>query len=390
MKVAVQEPPAPTPPERIFTRDFTLTCLSCFFLFGSFNLLLPTIPLYAVQLGASEAQTGLVVGIFAFGSLLLRPFMGYLADRGSSKAMLLVGAAIFAVSSLSYLGASGLLVLLALRTFHGTGMSMYPTAANAIVAELAPPRRRGEAMGFYGLSYTMSMALGPALGMALLRGLDFPGLFTVSALTAVVGFALALPIATRRDPGLPGIPFRFYVPEALFPAAILFTYCFTFGAVGTYVPLFAVQQGVGNPGLFFTAYALSVLAIRTLAGRLSDRRGRAAVIVPGLALVVLGLAATAASTGLGTLLLGGVAYGLGFGMIHPALIAFTVDRTSSRERGTALATLSSAFELGIALGAWVMGGLVAWVGLRGTFWLSALFPLAGLIALLVRGRRWGL
>ena len=62
--------------EKIWTRDFLLICLANFFVFLGFQMTLPTIPLFVESLGGNEQLIGLVVGIFTFSALIVRPFAG--------------------------------------------------------------------------------------------------------------------------------------------------------------------------------------------------------------------------------------------------------------------------------------------------------------------------
>src|SRR5256712_7010265 len=61
------------------------------------------------------------------------------------------------------------------------------------------------------------------------------------------------------------------------------------GAAFSFVPLLGISRGVTNPGLYFTAVAISSIVARLLTGRIADRRGRFAAIVPGMIVTAVGL-----------------------------------------------------------------------------------------------------
>jgi MFS family permease len=141
------------------------------------------------------------------------------------------------------------------------------------------------------------------------------------------------------------------------------------------VPVYALRAGLENPGLYFLAFALAMIGGQTVGGRLSDRFGRAAVIVPGLLLLAAGIALVPSLRGL-ALLASGVVAGLGHGAAQPSLLALAVDRAGPAERGAALGTVGTFLEMGIGGGSILAGLLAGWIGLEAMFVLIAAGPLS--------------
>ncbi|NLB88916.1 MAG: MFS transporter, partial [Syntrophomonadaceae bacterium] len=81
--------------EGLWTRDFILITLITLFSFLSFQMLLPTLPVYATKLGGSDTHAGLVIGIFTFSAVLIRPFAGYALDAYGRKGLFIIGLLIF-------------------------------------------------------------------------------------------------------------------------------------------------------------------------------------------------------------------------------------------------------------------------------------------------------
>ena len=81
------------------------------------------------------------------------------------------------MAPIGYALGTGVLALVLVRLLHGSGMALYPTAATALVADVAPPARRGEFLGLFGAAGSIAMALGPITGVALVERLGFGGLF---------------------------------------------------------------------------------------------------------------------------------------------------------------------------------------------------------------------
>lgn len=367
----------------IFTGNFILACLSTLAFFGSFQLLLPTLPLYVLGLGGKESEIGLIIGVFSISSIGLRPFIGRWVDERGKKGFLLLGSVIFLLSSFLYELTKTVPQLLLLRLLHGAGIAAFTTSVNALVADIVPSQRRGEAMGYFGIFPNVATALGPALGMAVVSSYSFTVLFLVSAGLGLVALLLSSLITephSGQDHGEGGS--SFLSRGALFPSTIVFTLTVTYGAVVSFFPLFAIKEGFTNPGLFFTVYAVVLILVRNFTGRLSDRYGRAAVIVPGLALVSSAMVLLSLTSSIIAFLLVAVLYALGFASVHPTLLALVADRVGSGQRGAAMGTFSTAFDLGIGLGAFLWGWVVEYQGFPIMFFSAGLVPLAGIVAFL--------
>ena len=375
------EPTVPQATGKLFTADFVLLCVGSIFFYFSFHMLLPTLPTYILKLGGDERQVGLIIGAFATSALLCRLPIGWLLDRsGATKGLIVAGTLLFLASSILYGFARTVLAVLAIRFLHGAGMGAYNTASSTLAAHITPVRRRGEGLGIFGMASNLSMAVGPAAGVAILGANSYSLLFGASAAAALIGVALALPLrnhssfeshATHRRRG------AFYSREALFPSAVIFLACLTYGVMVSFLPLFAIERELGNAGLFFLPFAVSVAAARAPAGRLSDRYGRAALIAPGMALVAGAMALLSHTHALCTLMTAAVIYGVGFACAHSPLMALAVDRTPPNERGIAMGTFTAAWELGIAGGSVFSGYLLAATSFETMFLAAAAAAVLG-------------
>ena len=365
--------------DSFLTRDYALLWIGSAAFYGSFQMLLTTLPVYALRLGARESDIGLLIGFFSISALLVRLPTGWLLDRGGRVPILLAGCAVFALSAAGYVLAGTVAALLAVRLFHGTGMSLFTTAAQTLVVDIAPKMRRGEAMGVYNIATTVAAGFGPAIGVALLGAVGFGYLFGVTGALAAAALVLCWLIVEPRRGSMPtarpapGRPTKIFSRAVIGPGLLLAAQMGTYGAVISFVPLLAARRGLDNPGLFFLAYAAAILVAQALAGRASDRLGRLAVVIPGLVVSAAGLIAISALAG-PWLLGAGVIYGVGAGMVQPALFAAGGERVPAAERGAAMATMGLFLELGIGGGSIVAGLVAGAVGLQTTFALAAALP----------------
>lgn len=255
------------------------------------------------------------------------------------------------MASSAFRSVSGILVL---RAFHGIGMGLFPTAATVVVAELAPLSRRGEAMGWFGVANSVGMILGPAAGTGVATHLGYQALFLLAGGIAGAGLACLVMLPSVGSPVSDArwtLGWRdLFSRAAILPAVLLLFLFVPYGSMMAFIPIVAARRGVGNPGLVFSVFALAVIAIRAKAGQISDVMGRAAVILPGMAVAAAAFAILGLTGGPLGVLLGAAVYGIGFGSALPVLMALTADRSSPVERGKAMGTFYTAWELGVSLG----------------------------------------
>jgi MFS family permease len=316
---------------------------------------------------------------------------GPMSDSWGRKPLLLVGAAMYATAVVLYPRAAVIPGLVAIRLIHGAGLALYTTASNTLVADVAPLRRRGEAVGNYGLSTGLGLVIGPLAGIAILQTSSFGGMFAVCAALSVLTIAASAFITpaprtagTRRRGVLLG---PVIAREALLPALLALMNTVSWGGVAAFVSIFAATRGIDSPGLFFGTVAAMMLLVRVVSGRASDRFGRIAVIVPGTLLSALGLSMLALSDGMPLFVLSAIVYGTGFGAVMPALQTLAADWALPGRRGVTMSTYSMGIDIGSGVGAVAFGPLAQVGAFTAMWWVAAGFILSSLVVLLVARRR---
>ncbi|MHB8072734.1 MFS transporter [Desulfosporosinus fructosivorans] len=375
----------PEPEGQIWNKTFFLIMLVSFLMFLSMYMLLPTLPLYAQTLGGNETVAGTIVAVFTLSAVLVRPWFGNLLDRKGRKLILIIGVGIFFVSALAYNLVFSIITLLVLRVVHGIGWGASTTATGTIASDVIPAVRRSEGMGYYGISATIAMSLGPALGLYLVEYRSYSVLFTGSAILAALGLVgsffinYEIPRKVQVEVKVPLVKGVILEKTAIPPAVVLFFITLTYGGIVSFLPSYATYRGVENIGIFFTVYALVLLLGRPIIGKLADRYGAQKFLVPGILMIATALLILVKASSLPMFLLVGVVYGLGFGTVQPILNALVISLSPPERRGAANATFAVAMDLGIGIGAVMLGFLAQKMGYEYMYGCSAIFALLALV-----------
>lgn len=379
------------PSERVFTPSFTFLLGGAFAFFTSMWLVTTLMPNYIVELGGSEADVGLVLGVFAFTALLARPIVGRLVDQLGRKIVAIAGLAIYAIAPLLYMFASSIPTILLARMFNGLGIAFFSTAGTTWVADMVPARRRAEAMGVYGSASQIALAVAPLLGAVIYGATGFTSVFLAATAVAALGMLLVNSAQEKRPaPGdrIKSDGFREAMGhrDVLTLAFSLMTTAATWGILISFLPIVTVQRQAGQSAHFFAIYAVVAVILRVLIGQASDRLGRKIVAAPALLLLAITMMLFATLSSSAMLYVLAILYSLSFGAIFPTLSAFLVDVVPSQMRGAAVGVFTAGFDLGVAVGSYGGGVIAEAMGMSATFVASGVLCLAGLVVLIVGTR----
>jgi MFS family permease len=379
-------------PDRLFTPRFLLMMSFSFTVFVSLFQLLPTAPFHILALGGSSVEAGLFLGLLTYASAVSAPITGAVADRVGKRRMLLVASAAIMVFSVLYALAPGYEAMFALVVVHGVFWSGLLSASAAYVIDLLPPSRRAEGMGYSGFASIFAVALAPNIGLWVF---DRGGWSLLCAEAAVLNAVMAV-IAWNLPADRPHTGKHLAMTLAnlvewrvLLVAITFFLYAFSYGAITSFVALFADQRGVTPRALYFTLFSLTIVASRPFIGRYADRVGHQRLIVPCLALIVIGVALLSIASTRADFGISALCFGLGFGSAYPIFVAHLMKTVPDHRRGATFGALIGAFDTGIGTGSIAMG----WLG--GRFGYARGFAIAAALAALsipyylyAERRRW--
>lgn len=370
----------------------TPTIAACLAISGGVHvvvyLLNATLPLHMVALGGSKTQVGLLFAVSTTVSMVLRPLVGAWVDRFGARRVMLPGAMVLIATLLLLPLAAAPAAYVVLIAGLGCANGVLATAAGVLVAQASSPARRGEALNVYFLATALSFAAGPPLGLGLYaRG----GIRPCFVAALGLGVLVALLILTLRSPALERVPhkgFRWFSRRALPAAATVVCVNIGYSSIYAFLPLYALASGLeGSLGWFYVLFSICIITGRLTLRGLSDRIGRAQVIMPAVALTTLSYLILALPPRVPTLAAAAIMLGAGVAMFYPTLLALLVDRTPEAERGSAMGTLSGSFDLGSVLGSLLVGFTVERVSFAAGFHAAAAGALAGLTLFVLAERR---
>jgi MFS family permease len=331
--------------------------------------------------GSTEAEIGVLIGVFFVSSLALRPFVGKALLRTPEKTFMIAGTLLFALTSLAYLLAPPFWPFFLVRIFQGVGLALFHTASFTLIANISPEGHLGQSLSYFFLAPNVSLALVPSLGMFLVNRFSFTFLFLTCTSLSLCALWITIKLKTR-----PLAPLDDVLPnkgvllsrEAIPPSVVSSLNFVMWGALAAFFPLYALNYGVTNPGLFFTAVAVMFFLGRAFGGKMLDLYSRDRVIPLLLVTSLISMVILAFSKTLTMFILVAVIWGIGNALLTPAILAYILDRTGS-SKGPAIGMYMLLSDLGLGLGPVIMGLIIRLSSYRTMFLCLAFTGVINLI-----------
>jgi MFS family permease len=382
----------------IFTRGFVLVTTATLVHSLAIGLISSTVALLIVQrLGLSTELIGITLGSSAIAAVLARLPMGPAIDRYGARRFGLSGPLFIATAAVllgsAQRGQPGtplaiqlpILVPLGAVVF-GLGMSTFSTASTTYLANTIPARRRAEGLGYFGIAAGSAQGIGAGFGYSIVASGGFGALYTVAAAASIVACLTVAQLKEVRPSVASAMAQRIgFEAQVLAPTVGLFSLIVANSFALALVPLMGAERGLQNPSIFFLAAAAASIVGR-LGGRIADR-GRLRAIVPGMLLMTVAQIMLTQAGSTECVIVAGVTAGLGLSIAQPALQALAFDLAPQSRRGAAMATFTSALDLGVLTGTTAAGIIVAQASFDAAFIVAAASPIVGLVLLLTLLRR---
>lgn len=334
---------------------------ACFLGFAAIGMTMQVMAIYANERFEADAVTaGFTVTIGSLATLISRPISGRFADQSGGRRVAMVGAALGLIGGIGHLAATSLPVLVLGRLFLGAGEGALFTGSVGWILTHTEQSRRGKIAGRFGLSMWLGLASGPLLATAILSVGAYRGLWIVTSIFPV--FAWILVASTKpedRGSFRSASTRRALFPRvAWIPGASGALSSIGYGVIAAFlVPRFT-SLGFTSQNLALTVFGIAFMIARFLGSGLADRFGPRWVLVSSFVVESTGLAGLSLTHVEWLAFTSIVFAGAGLSLLIPSVTSLVTEAADPHERTAALGAVTSAWDLGVAIGG-PMGGFVA-------------------------------
>ena len=307
-----------------------------------FSMVTPIITKYAISLGATVAVAGVIAGAFSITALVGRPFSGYISDKLNKKYVMLTATAVLALATLGYGISKGTSSLLFFRIVHGLAFSVSGTASISLGTIFIPQNRLGEGIGFLGMGFIISRAVGPNIGILILENFGysyvFMGAFIIIALSAGFMFMLKYKQVRDENPEKPVGRRKLKLGDLIAKELLMLTVivgCFSMmnGLISSFLVNLGDEKSIVGIGMYFTVNALVLFFIRPFAGKLIDKKSLAFIVYPAFILSMIAAAFIGLAVSLWMILVAAAFYAVGQGSSQPALQTTCIKKLGPKRVG---------------------------------------------------------
>jgi len=378
----------------LWSKDFVLNLVVAHLLLAGFFSLFMVVPGFIDKLGGKEWEIGVIIATFGLAGVIIRPMAGKWILKSGPKKVIICGILIFVGTTVLYIPLPSEWWIVPVRMVQGVGLAIAPVATSTVVANLAPESRRGEGMSYMGNSISIAQLYAPPIGFFIADSFSFSLAFIVASAFALVSFFVCMAMSDSKirmpvteeenqDSQAPLIS-----RAAIFPTIIFLTYAFTMAPVSTFLPMLSEVRELGvNPGFYFSILSGMTMITTLVSGRIADKFGRSAVIVPGLVLVSAAMFMLSGAFDSSLFFGAAFLHGIGYGLIYPGINSLVVDRVKPNERGSAIGTLQQAWDIGASGGNFIVGPIIGALGVGSGFVVVGLGAATGMVGFVTGNRK---
>jgi MFS transporter, DHA1 family, multidrug resistance protein len=334
--------------------------LVMFLVMVGFGIIIPVMPFYAEEIGASPTQLGLLMAVYSLMQLLFAPMWGRVSDRIGRKPVIMIGILGLSLSFFLMAISTELWMLFAARIIGGLLSSANMPTVMAYVADITSEEDRGKGMGIIGASVGLGFIFGPAIGGIFSKS-DMSTPFYLAGITSLITFLLVTFVLresltaeqrSQHTKEKTSLLTAFNGPLAVLYVLQLFVSLSLSGLEATFAYFAAEKAGLESVqlGYIFMIMGLAGAVVQGgLVGRLTKKFGEGAVIQLGIIISAIGFGLILLIEGFGTAALFLTIFGVGNGLIRPS-VSSLLTKKSTAGHGSTTGLLSSFDSLGRIIG----------------------------------------
>ena len=367
-------------PKKIWNRNFVLLFLTNLLVLAAFYASIPIIPVYCQEIGITGSKVGIVLTAMSVATILFRPVAGYLLDNFNRYRVYLIFLALFCLAFPAFLAFPIFGLLVVVRLYMGAVYSVCGSATMTLASDVLPPMKITEGISRFAFTISIGMAVGPYVGIQVQNHLNsktsFMTVFAISvaALVCVSCCRIKYPKVQRKKFALKD---SIYKPALPFMCNMMFL-MIPYGAVIAYSSILAQEKGLTAViPYFYICLVAGMLTSKLSTQRMIDAGRHRVLVYASLVVLVVTMASYVfLNTGV-HLLIAGYFFGLGYGILQPLFQSFVTGTTPTPKRGVANATYLLSYDIGIGIGALLMGFMQETIGLTTGFALTAIAYVVG-------------
>jgi len=326
------------------------------------GLVVPLLPVYAHELGATGLYIGFLFGAFSLSRTIFLPYFGKASDRKGRKPFITTGLLVYFLVSIAYIFSKSVNLFILIRFFQGIASAMILPVALAYVGDITPKRREGFVMGLFNMSLFGGLSVGPVIGGMVKDTFGIQMAFLSMGLFCFAGFLLCLmllpPTKDETPPSRvkPPLNYRILMKDKNIGGLFIFRLAYTtcIGIVWAFLPLFAdsaFNLSSSIIGILLMVGVLTTGLLQAPMGFLADRFSKRTLFAIGGFVTGVAIFSFVMVHSFWGLFWANILFGIGGGIAMPSIMAMTVIiGNETHSMGSIMSLLTMGHSLGMLLG----------------------------------------
>ncbi|MDM8523046.1 MFS transporter [Desulfococcaceae bacterium HSG8] len=376
--------------EKSDKKIFATLFFSIFTAVTGVGIVVPLLPVYAHNLGASGMYIALIFGSFSISRTFFLPYFGRRSDLKGRKTYIVTGLLAYTVISFGFVLSSSVEALITMRFIQGIASAMIMPVVQAYIGDITPETREGTTMGVFNMSVFFGLSIGPLIGGVLNDHFSLRFSFLCMGLLSAVSFLLSLfllppvsseQVTTSRGKDITEWKLLFRDRDIVGLFFFRFAYTACIGIIWSFLPLFADLEFSLSSSPIGVLVMLGVFVsglLQPSMGLLSDRVNRKAMLIIGGLITGYAMFSFGWAADFWDLFIANILFGLGGSMAMAPHMAMAVRKGSrTRSMGSVMAIMTMAHSMGMMLGSVLAGMMMDIFELRQAFPFGSMIMIAG-------------
>ena len=355
------------------------------------GIIWPLIPVYALDLGATGFQVGMIIASFNIARVFANPISGRLSDRWGRKPFIVAGLFLYAVVSIFYILATDVNDLILVRFLHGLTSVLVVPVAMALAADIAPDNKLARYIGTLNMAVMLGLGVGPMLGGIIRDTLGMNAAFYamgILALLTVIGVMLLIPsdlIGSESKIKKPVAPIKDLLKHRVV-LGLFFLRLFVAsgqGSVYTFLPLLGIEMGITSSevGIILGVNIFLIAVLQRACAGIADRSDPRVLIILGTIISGIAVLAMPYAKGFATILALNIVMGASNGISMPAGFVLTGKVGRKLGMGSIMGLTDAGWSLGMIVSPIFSGIVMDSLGLPSIFFIGGVLIMIGSVVI---------